>query len=115
MDVNCAILQDFGSCRQLSSYTTMLHNLRMSSLLGARIAGYLVSRELGRGGMGVVYQARSEADGSEVALKILPLALAQTGELAERFRREGRLAAAVAHPNLVRNGLNCNISTLLLI
>ncbi len=53
---------------------------------------------LGRGGMGVVYEAEERATGRRVALKVLGLQL-DSPEMRQRFLREGRLAARVNHPN----------------
>jgi len=61
---------------------------------------YEVERELGRGGMGVVFKAVEIELGRPVALKVLPPGLGQ-GASAERFRREARLAAALDHPNII--------------
>ncbi len=67
-----------------------------------RLAGrYSVDRELGRGGMGVVYLARDIALDRTVALKVLPGELAANLSLRERFLREARLAARLSHPNIV--------------
>jgi serine/threonine-protein kinase len=66
------------------------------------IAGrYSLERELGRGGMGIVYLARDVALDRPVAIKLLPPALATQSELRERFLREARTAAGLSHPNIV--------------
>src|SRR5215212_9347840 len=62
---------------------------------------YLLERELGRGGMGVVYLARDVALDRPVAIKLLPPALAAQPELRDRFLRETRTAASLSHPNIV--------------
>jgi serine/threonine-protein kinase len=61
---------------------------------------YEVERELGRGGMGVVFKAVEIELGRPVALKVLPPGLGR-GAAAERFRREARLAAALDHPSII--------------
>src|SRR6185436_8652390 len=61
---------------------------------------YRVIRELGRGGMGEVYEAEEIDTGRRVALKLLSRALGDR-QATDRFLREGRLAAAVSHPNSV--------------
>jgi serine/threonine-protein kinase len=66
------------------------------------IAGYAVERELGRGGMGVVYLARRQADGVQVALKTVIPALAASGAPLERFFREATILRNLDHPNIVR-------------
>ncbi len=62
---------------------------------------YVLERELGRGGMGAVYLAREVALDRLVALKLLLPHLAGTPELRERFLREARTAARLAHPHIV--------------
>jgi predicted Ser/Thr protein kinase len=62
---------------------------------------FIVERELGRGGMGVVYLARELNLDRYVALKVLPAALATQPDTRERFLREARTAARLAHPNVV--------------
>jgi serine/threonine protein kinase/WD40 repeat protein len=76
---------------------------------GARGAGrvpeqlgeYRVVREVGRGGMGVVYEAVQESLGRHVALKVLPLHAALAPVHLERFRREAQAAAQLHHTNIV--------------
>src|SRR6185436_18655665 len=60
-----------------------------------------VERELGRGGMGVVYLARDVMLDRAVAMKVLPPHLAAQDDMRERFLREARTAARLAHPNVV--------------
>jgi serine/threonine protein kinase len=61
---------------------------------------YRLVREIGRGGMGVVYEADDEVLGRRVAIKVLGAALA-SGEDAERLRLEARTVAALEHPGIV--------------
>jgi len=69
---------------------------------GDVIAGrYVLQRQLGEGGMGVVWAAHSTALGVDVALKMLRPGLAKT-EAVERMAREARTAAQLGHPALVR-------------
>ncbi|MFO0799717.1 MAG: serine/threonine-protein kinase [Gemmataceae bacterium] len=65
-----------------------------------RVPGYEVRAELGRGGMGVVYEARHLALGRPVALKVLRDGLGP--DAADRFRAEAAALAKLAHPNVVR-------------
>lgn len=62
---------------------------------------YSIERELGRGGMGIVFLAREVALDRMVALKLLPPDLASRPGLKERFLREARTAARLSHPNIV--------------
>jgi predicted Ser/Thr protein kinase len=62
---------------------------------------YTLERELGRGGMGVVYLARDARLDRLVAIKVLPRAMAGDPELRERFLREARTSAQLSHPNIV--------------
>lgn len=59
---------------------------------------YRLGRELGRGGMGVVYEAEHADSGRRLALKVLSPNIPRNSETTERFLREGRLAAALSHP-----------------
>jgi predicted Ser/Thr protein kinase len=70
--------------------------------LQTALAGeYSLQRELGRGGMGVVYLARDVQLDRDVAIKLLPTHLAHTPEARERFLREARMAAGLSHPHIV--------------
>src|SRR5829696_3317381 len=70
--------------------------------LQAALAGeYSLQRELGRGGMGVVYLARDVQLDGDVAIKVLPSHLARTAESRERFVREARTAAGLSPPHIV--------------
>jgi serine/threonine-protein kinase len=68
----------------------------------AALAGeYSLQRELGRGGMGIVYLARDVQLDRDVAIKVLPTHMARSAESRERFLREARTAAGLSHPNIV--------------
>ncbi len=62
------------------------------------LPGYRISRELGRGGMGVVYEAVEESTGRSVALKVLAAGFDRDEEAVQRFLREGKIAASLSHP-----------------
>ncbi|HEY4306047.1 MAG TPA: serine/threonine-protein kinase [Gemmatimonadaceae bacterium] len=70
--------------------------------LQAALAGeYSLERELGRGGMGIVYLARDVRLDRDVAIKVLPTHLSHTAEARDRFIREARTAASLSHPHIV--------------
>ncbi|MGH7521188.1 MAG: protein kinase domain-containing protein [Gemmatimonadales bacterium] len=68
----------------------------------AALAGrYSLERELGRGGMGIVYCARDLRLERAVAIKLLPPQLADAAERRQRFVREARMAAQLSHPHII--------------
>jgi hypothetical protein len=66
-----------------------------------RIPGFEIQRELGRGSTGVVYLARQEALGRQVALKVIPANPGDDEEARERWRKEAKAFSLVRHPNVV--------------
>jgi WD40 repeat protein/serine/threonine protein kinase len=72
-----------------------------SSVPPEELGDYRILREIGRGGMGVVYEAVQESLGRHIALKILPLHRFMDPIHRERFRREARAAAQLHHTNIV--------------
>ncbi len=86
---------------QLGSPPHQPGQLRASSPTPEQLGGYRILREVGRGGMGVVYEAIQEPLGRHVALKVLPLHLAGDPVCLERFQREARVAACLHHTNIV--------------
>src|SRR5688572_23511907 len=62
---------------------------------------YSIDRELGRGGMGIVYLAREVHLDRMVAIKLLPPDRAADTAVRERFVREARMAAKLSHPNII--------------
>ncbi|HUE71676.1 MAG TPA: tetratricopeptide repeat protein [Pirellulaceae bacterium] len=66
-----------------------------------RLGDYRIVREVGRGGMGIVYEAVQESLGRQVALKVLPKQLLGDPSRQSRFDREARAAARLHHTNIV--------------
>jgi serine/threonine protein kinase/WD40 repeat protein/tetratricopeptide (TPR) repeat protein len=66
-----------------------------------RLGDYRILREVGRGGMGIVYEAEQESMGRHVALKVLPPHSMDNPVHLERFRREARAAGRLHHTNIV--------------
>jgi hypothetical protein len=69
--------------------------------VGATLGDFRLLGEVGRGGMGVVYEAEQQALGRRVALKVLLRPAAQDAKARARFRRESRAAAQLHHSNIV--------------
>ena len=70
-------------------------------MVGRTLAHYRITAALGAGGMGEVYRAVDTTLGRDVALKVLPPALADSPERLERFRTEAHALAALDHPGIV--------------
>lgn len=71
-------------------------------LTGQRFGAFQIVRELGRGGMGVVYEAVQTSLKRSVALKVLSPSLSEQGLVVARFLREARATAKLRHPNIVQ-------------
>jgi serine/threonine protein kinase len=72
----------------------------MSLAPGTRIGAYEIRDSLGAGGMGEVYRARDTRLNRDVAIKVLPEALANDPERLQRLQREAQVLASLNHPNI---------------
>lgn len=72
------------------------------SMIGKEIGNYKVLKELGRGGMGVVYKCNQLSLGRMVAMKVLPAHLVTDAAFIKRFENEARAIAKLNHPNIVQ-------------
>lgn len=75
--------------------------LEAQALGGALLGQYEILREVGRGGMGIVYLARDLKLDRLIAIKTLPATLASDQVIRARFLREARTAAGLSHPSIV--------------
>src|SRR4029078_10828063 len=72
------------------------------------LGDFRILRELGRGGMGIVYEAEQISLNRKVALKVLPFADTMDPRHLQRFRNEAQAAACLHHPNIVPvHGVGC--------
>src|SRR6476659_1003461 len=72
----------------------------MSLTPGTRLGPYEISAQIGVGGMGEVYRATDTNLKRQVAIKVLPSALASDAERLARFQREAEVLALLNHPNI---------------
>ncbi len=63
-------------------------------------AHYQITSQLGKGGMGEVFQAKYQVLGRDVAIKVLPEAFARDTDRVARFQREAKVLASLNHPNI---------------
>src|SRR5512147_1102695 len=70
------------------------------SMIGKTLGNFEITSQLGRGGMGEVYQAKDQKLGRDVAIKVLPEKFATDADRLARFQREAKLLASLNHPNI---------------
>ena len=70
------------------------------SMIGRTLGNFELTSQIGKGGMGEVYQAKDHKLGRDVAIKVLPEEFARDSESVARFQREAKLLASLNHPNI---------------
>lgn len=91
------VMEQFGSVEEQA--TSGYEGASAPSL--ERLGDFRILREVGRGGMGVVYEAVQESLGRHVALKVMPSQTLLDNRQLQRFQREARAAAKLHHTNVV--------------
>jgi serine/threonine protein kinase len=92
-----AAMESWKSNRELAEAR---HDVPRADAL-VRLGNYRLLREIGRGGMGIVYEAAREPEGQRVAVKLLPPQFRQASQWRERFRREAATTANWRHPHVI--------------
>ncbi len=69
-------------------------------MIGKSLGHYQITNQLGKGGMGEVYQAKDQILGRNVAIKVLPEEFAKDADRVARFQREAKVLASLNHPNI---------------
>jgi serine/threonine protein kinase len=69
-------------------------------MIGKSLAHYSITVQIGKGGMGEVYQAKDQKLGRDVAIKVLPEEFAKDADRVARFQREAKLFASLNDPNI---------------
>lgn len=95
------MMEDFGKDDPLAVSQTHMPSAIAQSDAPQAIGDYLILREVGRGGMGVVYEAEQQSLSRRVALKVLPGQMLADSRQVLRFEREARSAARLHHTNIV--------------
>src|SRR5262245_49871568 len=99
-----AMIEDFapGTSDSMIEGTASQFGLPERRPLGiTQLGDYRIIREVGRGGMGIVYEAEQLSLGRHVALKVLPAAALLDPRHKQRFEREAKAAARLHHTNIV--------------
>ena len=69
-------------------------------MIGKTLGHYQITSQIGKGGMGEVYQAKDQKLDRDVAIKVLPAEFAKDADRVARFQREAKLLASLNHPNI---------------
>lgn len=95
------IREAFSAILALEDLKTERRVERLAATPPERLADFRIIRVLGRGGMGVVYEAEQESLGRRVAIKVLADSYAMSAQAVRRFRREAQATARLHHTNIV--------------
>jgi serine/threonine protein kinase/Flp pilus assembly protein TadD len=99
-DLTAELTAFFADQSQLEPVLSPLRGIR-ESIPPRTLGDFQILREVGRGGMGVVYEAEQISLGRRVALKVLPFAATMDSRQLQRFQNEARAAASLEHPHIV--------------
>jgi serine/threonine protein kinase/WD40 repeat protein len=95
------LMEDLGGDSMERTASIASGTATISGVATGRLGEFRLLREVGRGGMGIVYEAEQESLGRRVALKVLPAGALIDTEQVRRFEREARAAARLHHTNIV--------------
>ena len=95
------MMEDLGGDSVSGPFRRSPAAVRSAGYRTGRLGEFRLLREVGRGGMGVVYEAEQESLGRRVALKVLPAGAITDSKQLRRFEREARSAARLHHTNIV--------------
>jgi serine/threonine protein kinase len=73
----------------------------VAGLIGKTLGEFEITREIGRGGMGVVYEAIQKSLNRKVAIKVLPESFSIKKEFVDKFLKEAKVLASLSHPNII--------------
>jgi serine/threonine protein kinase/tetratricopeptide (TPR) repeat protein len=91
----------YGATRDLRAARVTAPENQEDEAVARQIGDYQIIREIGRGGMGIVYEAHQKSLNRQVALKVLPFAAVLDQRQIARFRNEAQAAAQLHHPHIV--------------
>ena len=96
-----SILQQVLASLQLIRVPAADNSAALTAQVSGCLGDFRIFHEIGRGGMGIVYEAEQISLGRRVALKVLPFAAAMDPKQLQRFRNEAQAAAHLQHSNIV--------------